>query len=551
MRGRRPSRCDVPVGTDEDGATRPDAQGRGDRPVRVHQLGAGRQDDERRKGVRARRLDERGERPEEVPPRAKRSGRPPPANRVTCRQEAELARGQVDRRDRPVTQVHPGVGRPCAGEPGHDGRRRRVAVRGRPRGRIAVVEILEQAVGGAFGRGAVGKIEHEAARQRLLAVAGKWHRQVAPGDREPFRLVRVEEGVSGVAAHGPGELPAEIRGVRDRGVHAPAADGRHPVRGIAGKERQADAPSRRELRDELERHRGEQLDGEVGHAGNGPDRVDRRGLAPEEGVEDGPGAHGRVHPPVPRVHGQQDARGHSRSAHHVQGIPAVTEPLEQSRRPEQERRVVLEAGRAHRFDAEDRAHPAPAAVGADDVPGVDHRVLAARRVTDHGGDAVGILLERDELGREPEVGEAQLAKACDEHRLHVILGADHRTRRADRGGLVRGGEAERHDAGGRSRQGGGDVHQWQRIEAAGADRRLHPEAPEDLHRANAHPGGPRVDRRPGVLLHEHGRHAVVRERERGHEAGRAGTDDEDRGVDRAHRGAPLHLFHRTDCIETT
>ena len=66
------------------------------------------------------------------------------------------------------------------------------------------------------------------------------------------RLVRIEQLGPGPAAQHPGELPAEVEAVVDRGVHPRAAARGHAVRGVAHEERAAAAEALRQLRGEGE-----------------------------------------------------------------------------------------------------------------------------------------------------------------------------------------------------------------------------------------------------------------------------------------------------------
>ena len=102
-------------------------------------------------------------------------------------------------------------------------RRRAPRLAGQPGVGDAAAEVRAQLVGRAADRAArVGRA-----------------RGVVLGDRPPLRLVGVEQRVAGPAAQHPGELPAEVVAVADRGVHPGRAARREAVRGVADQERAA------------------------------------------------------------------------------------------------------------------------------------------------------------------------------------------------------------------------------------------------------------------------------------------------------------------------
>ena len=64
------------------------------------------------------------------------------------------------------------------------------------------------------------------------------HRELddPPGVREPFLLVRVEDGLGRLPAEDHAQLPGEVGGVADPGAQALSGERRHLVRSVAGQE---------------------------------------------------------------------------------------------------------------------------------------------------------------------------------------------------------------------------------------------------------------------------------------------------------------------------
>ena len=98
-------------------------------------------------------------------------------------------------------------------------------------GRTSVQEAGRERAGGALGRG----VGHGEPDDRAAAA------QHQSPDRVPLALVAVEQArVGGLAPDGGGELPAEVGGVLQAGVHALAARGGVHVRRVAREEDPAD-----------------------------------------------------------------------------------------------------------------------------------------------------------------------------------------------------------------------------------------------------------------------------------------------------------------------
>ena len=160
----------------------------------------------------------------------------------------------------------PGVG-VGAGEEGEAGaeeveRGAGVAVAGgEPGVGEAVVEVLGQGLG-AVRLGA------------LLGGAG----DAAGRDGAPLGLVAVQQGRAGPAAQDPGELPAEVVGLGDGGVHAhPGARG-HALGGVADQEGAALPVALGDLGRERERALGHDPDRQIGQAGGGADEAGQAGV---------------------------------------------------------------------------------------------------------------------------------------------------------------------------------------------------------------------------------------------------------------------------------
>ena len=121
---------------------------------------------------------------------------------------------------------------------------------------IDVAHVLGQAI----GRAALGALRGKA--------------EVVTADRLPLLGVRVEERGIGPAAEHPGQLPRQPEGIGDGRVQSSPAERRHAMGRIADEECAPDTHPVGGLGDELDRHPGEHLDLEVGHAGGRPDELD-------------------------------------------------------------------------------------------------------------------------------------------------------------------------------------------------------------------------------------------------------------------------------------
>ena len=137
---------------------------------------------------------------------------------------------------------------------GRERRRRRAVGADDGRAVVAVAEVEaegEPFVPHGFGEPAAVLLARRVARRpglkdfsRRQALAGGEHApeirarfgDVAHGDRAALDLVGAQQRVAGPAAQCGLELPAEIDGVLDAGIHAEAAGRRHQMGGIAGNE---------------------------------------------------------------------------------------------------------------------------------------------------------------------------------------------------------------------------------------------------------------------------------------------------------------------------
>ena len=367
------------------------------------------------------------------------------------------------------------------------------------------------------------------------------HRQrdVAPADRPSLRLVGIEQVRAGLALYDGGQLPAQVVPVRDGRVHAPATPRRHPVRRVAHEERPARAPPCGDLGGEGERARGEQLHVEVRPSDDLADRrqhpVERvcrgdRGLVHARRQRDG------EHVAVIGAARHDDRRRSARSglADEVQPVAAFAKDIGQVR-PEQDAQEAPEVVRSLHRDVQGTPDGTAVPVRADQPAGPDVHLGAVGPVADHGPDAVIVLLERHELGRERDPATDR-PQVVDEDRLQVVLGADGGRRRADgeAGGRVR--EAERPLDRVRIIQTPDAGLARDDMPAAAAHRLVEAERPEDLHRAGADAGRPREDRRRWVAFDDERAHAVAGQLDGGDQPGWAGADHEDRGMDGASRG---------------
>jgi hypothetical protein len=102
------------------------------------------------------------------------------------------------------------------------------------------------------------------------------------------------------------------------------------------------------------------------------------------------------------------------------------------------------AGAVH-GDAEQAAHLRVGAVGADHVAAPDSPPLAGGPVPQGDGDAVGVLVEGDQLGAEADLGQPERLQVTEQHRLPMVLGYAGEPGRAGRGGLLQVGMPERHE----------------------------------------------------------------------------------------------------------
>jgi hypothetical protein len=95
-------------------------------------------------------------------------------------------------------------------------------------------------------------------------------------------------------------------------------------------------------------------------------------------------------------------------------------------------------------DAEQAPDSRVGAVGADQIAGPDGPPLAGGPVPQLDGDAVGFLVEGDQLGAEADLGQPQCRQVAEQHRLPMVLGHGGEQGRAGRGSPLQVGMAERH-----------------------------------------------------------------------------------------------------------
>ena len=385
-------------------------------------------------------------------------GRPCPWSAVRAGEQGEAAVEQVECR-----AVAPRVPDP--------------RVRGalaRPRGEVDAQ--VRRRVGAGDHRRAVRVAQ--AARQAVGRAALHVERAGGGGesDRAAFRVVAREQRVPGQAAGDPGELPAQLVAVVDRGVQADPGDRGRAVRGVADEEPGPCPIGRRDLGGQGEPLDVEHLGRQVGRAGGGAQC--RRPVVRDVG----PGA---VEPqadvgPAPFAHGTQRA-----------GVRLVDE-CEQERwvrpqcrvGPEQHLDGVGPGAEVRGGDAERGADGAARAVGPDDEPGVD-----ARPGAELGAGTVGSDRQGDERGAEPDLA-ARAPHGVDEYRFEPVLRAGERQHGADVEDLAVGRVAACPAARARGRREGarrgGLGHD---ADPAGPHRRGDAPGAEDLHGAHVDPGG--------------------------------------------------------------
>ena len=329
-------------------------------------------------------------------------------------------------------------------------------------------------------------------------------------------------------------------GIGDGGVHAAPSARRHPVHRIADEDHAAITQPARGLRRERETVAGQDLDLEVRPACGLADQCDtalgreRRGhggLVHAGGQRDA-----KDEPPIGPAR-DEDCRRTRVAAQHVQPIQRVAKHVGKVR-PEQDAEELAQVVRTLHRDPERLAHRRAVAIRADQVAGTHGRHLATCTIAELCRHAVRVLVERDELRREPDLAHAERAIVVDEDGLQMVLRAHRGRRRADRRGRVGVGEPEgalddigiaqpadarlpRHDP-----------------PTPAAHVVIHPPTAEDLHRARADAGGAREDRRRRVTLDHERAHAVAGEADRRDEARRAGSDDERRHLLGARGGGP-------------
>jgi hypothetical protein len=278
------------------------------------------------------------------------------------------------------------------------------------------VEIVRQrfVVGGAeIGGGA----RHVA---RVSLLDGKLRHRFALG------LVAVEQPWAGHAFEHHCQLPSEVVGIMDTRVAAETAVGRHEVCGVADDE---DAPAL-----ELARHVGGcaparhaiDLDVEVGHAGASAHQLDQPLLA---GVGSGIGGLNRINLRI------------ADGVHHHEARLAI---LLQAKEPAEHR--IVDVDDADRFaaelapqvgakidryavrknaatvewEAEDLAHFAVCAIGADQIAAPEAAFRAAIDIAHPCGYAVGVLTESDNLATRADL-RANLFGAFAQHSLQAGL----------------------------------------------------------------------------------------------------------------------------------
>jgi hypothetical protein len=191
--------------------------------------------------------------------------------------------------------------------------------------------------------------------------------------------------------------------------------------------------------------------------------------------------------------------------------------------------VVEQVAGAALADAELLADGAARAVGGDEVVRADGDVLTGLTALRHGGDAVGVGLERHQFGGEPQVA-AEPPRVVEQHRLQVVLAAQ-----APGAGAEAGQSAARVDVAeqplARVADQGGGLQDAVVVGEGGRrflDGPLDAGHPEQLHRADVVPAAPGMDGGAGVPLHQQVRHSEPAQEQRGRQADQGPADDEDR-----------------------
>ena len=306
---------------------------------------------------------------------------------------------------------------------------------------------------------------------------------------------------------------------------------RHSVSAVADEEGATVAHPARDLGRERERIVGEDLDFELrpvrrladhGDEPLGRERRRNRGFVHPRRQRD------REDEPIVRAARDEDP-GRALTLEHVEAVDRPTENVAEVG-PEQDAEELAEVVRPLHRDPERRADRAPVPVGADEVARADGREVTGNAVAHDRPHTVGVLLERDELGREADVA-TERPEVIHEDRLEVVLRAHRRGGRADRRGLRLGRKAQGRLQRRRIVEMANRGLAWDHPPAAAADRFVDPPAAEDLHRANADACRAREDRGRRVPLDDDRLDAVSGEADRGDEPGRPGSDDEDRDVD--------------------
>jgi hypothetical protein len=236
----------------------------------------------------------------------------------------------------------------------------------------------------------------------------------------------------------------------------------------------------------------------------------------------------------------------------VDAVAAVAEHPSQLR-PEQHRDDLLEVVGAFHADAERRPDGAVGAVGGDQEAGANQAGRAGGHVAQHGGDALAVLGDVDQLGAEADPRGRVGAQVRVEDRLQVVLGHGGGHGRADRRGLLARRVADRlGDAAGRDER-LAQPRLEPHVHLAGPHRRVQPPRPQQLHRAGADAGRPRQRREVVTLLHEQRLHPVAGQHDGGGQAGGARPADHHRhggGVVVAHHSAPSLIRRRRSTART-
>lgn len=345
---------------------------------------------------------------------------------------------------------------------------------------------------------------HGEADQRA---AGAEH---ARADRVPFGLVAVEERfrVGRLLPDHRGELPGEVGGVLEPGVHALATGGRVDVRGVPGEEDPAGAVGRHLAFVAVEAgdpagvvHAVVAAEGAAGDLAHlvQLDRVAVGGL-----VRVTPAHHA-----VPAVtEGRDEGEGVAHAAHRQDIARLLGQPdVGQSHRPDH--------GSAGEGEAERMPHGAAHSVGADEVAGGEVGP-AAVRLAQFGGDGSrrGVLPEPGQLRVVPEA-DAGGAGPVLQHALHLVLRGDQHEGEAG----AQPGEVERELA--EEAQGGERGARSDQLVGQAA-------AVEQFERAGVYGEGARHVARPvRAALHERDGDALGREIPREQQAGGARAHDED------------------------